>query len=311
MKIIIIGFGSIGKRHARLLRENKTNVIRAFRSGTHHVELDELSSWNESRRVKPDAIFITNPTHLHVRTALQAIKYVGCPLFIEKPLAHTSGDVKKIVSAVGKHPVPTYVGYQLRFDPVIERLKSYIAQNAVLSARVVSSSYLPSWRPGTNWKKSYSSRKDMGGGVLLDLSHEFDYISYLFGEIKKMRGSFGRVSDLTVDSEDTADIIATTQKGMINIHLDFMSHMRQRMIKIDFKELTIFADLETGRIEEWKKETCINKYRLPSAADDVYRKEHAYFLKNLHNPAMMNSVCEAAPLLLKILSFKRKGYYEG
>jgi len=309
MNILVIGFGSIGRKHVRLLSEDDKNHIWLFRSHKGNVVntgFPHIYSWEECKKIHFDAAFITNPTSLHINTVLRVIKHIGCPIFIEKPLGDKVKHLHELLSLVKTHAIPTYVGYCLRFHPVIKICKTYMEKHVFVSMRVTASSYLPTWHPGSDWKKSYSSQKAMGGGVLLDLSHEFDYVMYLLGDIQKMQGSFSRISDITLDTEDVADVICYTKKGRASVHIDFLSHRLERSVVIDFKDMTVYGDLLHGIIEEWKEGVCTKKYTLPVNMDDVYREQLAYFLKNRNNPTMMNSISEAALLLKKILALKKK-----
>lgn len=312
MNILIIGFGSMGRRYARLLTEHNTSHIWLYRSDRKHIQSDfpEIYHWSECSNIQFNAVFITNPPFLHTQTVIEIIKHIKCPIFIEKPLTSDLKNITMLISLVKKYSIATYVGYCLRFHPVIKVLREYIQTYRFVSMKVVVSSYLPIWHPNNDWRKGYSSYKHMGGGVLLDLSHEFDYVSYLLGGIKKIRGSFGRVSQLTVNSEDVADIVCHTAKGRAIVHLDYLSHRPERTAVIDFNEISVYADLLHGNIEEWKEGACIKKYTLFSDMDDVYRDQLAYFMKNRNNPDMMNSVFEAIILLKKILSFKNSHMYE-
>jgi len=313
MKIVIVGFGSIGHRYVKFLMKNSSHTLWLFRSQKsgkgNEFNLQEIYSWKQCRELKPDVIFITNPTSLHISTAMKATACL-CPLFIEKPLGSSLTGLSKLIHVIQEKHIPTYVAYVFRFHPVIEALQKYIRTNTFLSMRVICSSYLPLWRPGKNWKQTYSAKTSMGGGVLLDLSHELDYVTYLLGEIAEIVGFQKRVSDITFDSEDVADILCETKKGLANIHLDYFGQMKKRSITVYFKEMTVCADLLTGVIEEWKNERCIQKNTLKFDLSELYEKQLTYFLENLHNTAMNNSVAKATPLLQKIISFKKRGIYE-
>lgn len=307
MRIIFFGLGSIGQRHAKILLENYSHDLYAFRSGTNSdtnsLGIKEIYSWEEVNDLKPDIAFITNPTSLHIATAIKCAK-LGCKLFIEKPIDKEIEELDKLIELVKEKDLVTYVAYNLRFHPVIKKLKEYLKEKKPLYARVVCTSFLPSWRPNTDYLKSYSANKDMGGGVILDLSHEIDYVDYLFGGIKKISGNFAKIGNVTVDAEDCADMLVVSGGIPVNIHLDFLSQLRQRYIQIDFEGLTVVGDLINAEIKEYEGETIKNNIRLEYERGQEYKEQLEYFFDNIDNPGMMNNLTQAADLFKKIIAFK-------
>lgn len=307
MKIIFFGLGSIGQRHAKILLENYPYDLYAYRSGTNEAPnqlgIEELHSWDEVKTLKPEVAFITNPTSLHIETAIRCAE-LGCKLFIEKPIDKSTEGLNKLIKVIDEKSLVTYVAYNLRFHPVIKKIKEYLKQKKPLYVRVVCTSFLPSWRPNTEHLKSYSANKDMGGGVILDLSHEIDYVDYLFGGIKKISGNFAKIGNVTVDAEDCADMLVVSGGIPVNIHLDFLSQLRQRYIQIDFEGLTVVGDLINAEIKEYEGETIKNNIRLEYERGQEYKEQLEYFFDNIDNPGMMNNLIEAADLFKKITNFK-------
>lgn len=309
LKIIIFGLGSIGRRHALLLSKNyKQHQIYAFRSKTHiglnQLGLREITSWKEVSRIQPDIAIIANPTALHIKTAVRCAR-LNCRLFIEKPIGKDLGKLNQLTAIVKEKKLTTYVAYNLRFHPVIKALRKYVNLSKPLHIRVVCSSYLPNWRPGTNYLMSYSANKKLGGGVLLDLSHELDYVNYFVGEIVTFRGKYFRRSSLTVDAEDCADILVETRLCPANIHLNFLSHFSERKIIIDFVGKSIIGDLVNNEILEYKKEVLVKRKKFNGDVSVTYVDQMKYFFKNINNPSMMNSLPEAMSLYRKIVLFKK------
>jgi len=307
MKIIFFGLGSIGNRQAKILLEDYNHEVFAYRTNKgqekNHLGIKEVYSWSEVKKIKPDIAFITNPTSLHVKTALRCAS-LGMHLFIEKPLSNSMKDISALMKICRDKDLTAYVAYNMRFIPIIKKIKQLIKGKKIYHVRVVCSSYLPHWRPGVNHLKSYSSSRKLGGGVLLDLSHEFDYIKYLFGPFKTLQGKFGRISDVAVDAEDYADIVMTLESCVaVNLHLNFMSLLKERKIIIDYKDGYCIGDLIRNRIiyVVGKKE----KY-LDCACDrnSSHREQMQYFFHNLNSPKLMNNLKEASILLKKILEFK-------
>lgn len=307
MKIIFFGLGSIGQRHAGILLDNYPHDLYAFRSDANNspnkLGIKELYSWKEVKDLKPDVAFITNPTVLHIETAIKCAE-IGCKLFIEKPIDKDLQGLAKLITLVKDKNLTTYVAYCLRFHPVIIRLKEYVDKEKPLHVRVVCSSYLPNWRSGQDYLKSYSANADMGGGVILDLSHEVDYVDYLFGGIKKISGNSARVSNVTVDAEDYVDMLVVSGDTPVSMHLDFLSQLRQRCIQIDFEGLTVVGDFINAEIKEYEGETIKSSIRLGYERGQEYKEQIKYFFDNIDNSRMMNNLSEAADLFKKLIAFK-------
>ncbi len=309
MKIIFFGTGSIGTRYINILQKQYRHDLFAFRFGkskkTGLSGIPEVFSWDDFDKVKPNVAFITNPTALHIKTATRAAER-NCALYLEKPVSSDLVGLNRLLTIIKEKRLTTYVAYNLRFHPVIEKLKDFCQKNKPLHMRIICTSYLPHWRSNQDYKKNYSSHAKMGGGVILDLSHEIDYISYLLGEIKTMSGSFGRQSNLTVDAEDYADILINTKKSPVNLHLNFMSHLKQRTIQIDFQEMGVVGDLINGTVRIYNQEKLMKRLKFKAGMKETYEKELAYFFDNINNSHMMNNLPEAAPLFRQIITFKNK-----
>ena len=235
----------------------------------------------------------------------------GMALFIEKPLDCSIVHLETLLKLAAQRKITTYVAYCLRFHPVIQEFKKLLNRRALLHMRILTTSYLPLWRPKIHHLESYSARQNMGGGVIYDLSHELDFLEYLLGHIQCLKGNFGKKSDVTVDAEDYADILAQTKKGPVNIHLNFLSHHHQRRIQMDFKDRSVDGDLMKGEVSVYQKGKLVSQKRYAGTLEHCYERQIKYFFENIHNPHMMNNVKEAAELFKKIYYFKKtKGGHE-
>lgn len=307
MKIVFFGLGSIGQRHAKILLSNYQCDLYAFRSGVKDepnlLGIKEIHSCNEVKNLEPDIVFITNPTYLHIETAIKCAE-MSCKLFIEKPIDKDLKGLDKLLEIVNDKKLVTYVAYNLRFHPVILRLKKYIENQRPLHVRVVCTSYLPTWRPDTDYLKSYSANSSMGGGVILDLSHELDYLAYLLGSVNKIVGSFSKRGKVTVDAEDFADMLVSTDSAPANIHINFLSQLRQRYIQVDFENLTIIGDIISAQVTEYEDGKLVKTIKLDYDKGQEYKEQMKYFFENINNPDMMNNIKEAENLYRKIIAFK-------
>jgi len=313
MKILFFGLGSIGKKHARILKDTFDFELYAFRTRngqeTNDLDIHEFNKLDEAFSIKPDVAFITNPTSLHASTALECAKR-NIALFIEKPISHSLGNLKELEKEIKKRNLFVYVAYNLRFHPVITHLKELISQKQKpIYFRVTCSSYLPDWRPKQDYSKSYSAKKELGGGVTLDMSHEFDYITWLFGEIKNIAGYCNKISDLDIGSDDILEAQLTCDSNITgSLHLDYFSLKNERRIQVYYNDKYIEGDLLENTIKTIKehgKEKTIN-YRYN--VDDIYKRQIEYFFEQYDekNLDIMNNFSEALKTFKKIVRFKKE-----
>jgi predicted dehydrogenase len=309
MKIIFFGLGSIGLRHAHILAEDKSKKLFAYRTfkgkRDYNLPITELTSWKEVAAIRPDVAFITNPTAMHVETATECAKR-GMHLFIEKPIDSSLKGLYTLLHLVRKNKLSTYVAYVLRFHPVIKKLKSILEREDCYHVRVLTTSNLSGWRKGRDPKQSYSAQKKLGGGVILDLSHELDYIQYLLGDLKSIKGQYGRRSGLTKDTEDYADFLIETKKGPVNLHIDYLSHMEQRVIQIDFKDKTLVGDLIASTLTTYQKAKLVKKEQFKETIPMCFPAQIKFFFNHLSDQKMMNNLFDASKLFKQIVQFKNK-----
>jgi len=254
LKICFVGIGSIAKRHIsnikNYLNEDYNCQIDAFRSSNRPLS-DDISQYitNEYQNYDEvpkdyDAIFITNPTKFHFDT-LKQFKDNSDNFFIEKPIVDSS-DLNKDLSEFKSKTC--YVACPLRHGNVIQYIKKNIDLNNVNGVRSICSTYLPEWHPDEDYTKSYSAKKDLGGGVSIDLIHEWDYLTYLFGMPSEIYSILDKVSDLEIDTEDIAVYIAKYQNMLLELHLDYFGRFPIREIMIFKQDETIVGDIYNNKI---------------------------------------------------------------
>ncbi len=251
MRALFVGLGSIGTRHLKNLKDLRPNIeVEAIRSSSRELprEIAELVNKQHSNATtlsgKYDLCFITNPTHLH-REAIEQTKPFAKSYFIEKPIFECEDTLPINDSR------PVYVAAPLRHTNLFVKLSQLLQKEHCFAARAICSSYLPSWRPGTDYTKCYSAIKEQGGGVRLDLIHEWDYLRALFGEPNELKCISGKNSDLKIDSEDFALYIANCNGVAISLHLDYFGKKYSRSCEIICKNGTIKADFASGLIEHY------------------------------------------------------------
>lgn len=311
MNVVFFGLGSIGRRHARLLRklfpEFRLHALRSGNgaaAGPDDLGIAPLSGWDDVARLGGGVAFITNPTGLHVKTALECARR-GLHLFLEKPIGSSREGLDELAGLLERRRLVSYVAYNLRFHPLIRRLKDIVPTLRIRAAEAESASWLPDWRPGTDHLACYSARSDLGGGALLDLSHEIDYVGHLFGDVRSIRGRLGRRADVTVDAEDFAELeLATGAVPSVKVRLDVGSRERRRGLVLHLEGGgTVRADLLASTIAGPSMPTPI---ALPCAPDEPYEAQLRHFFAGLvaGGRGLMNSVPEAMPLFEKIVAFK-------
>ena len=170
-----------------------------------------------------------------------------------------------------------YVACPLRHKGIMKYVKQVIIeQEKIVSARIISSSYLPEWRKDTDYRKVYSTKKNMGGGVTKDLIHEWDYAIYLFGHPSQVAHMEGHLSDLEIDSDDLSVYIARYSDMFLEIHLDYFGHKTERILQLFLNDKRIDVDLISNILYEYKNNKLISK--LEFLSEDFYMNEMEYFL---------------------------------
>lgn len=251
MKVCFAGMGSIGKRHIKNLTMicNKDNInleIHALRKTNTKLEDDirikidkEIYDILDLDSVY-DIIFITNPTYLHYNTIYQ-LRNHSKHFFVEKPVFENGNkDV-----ALLKLPYDNiyYVACPLRYTNVLMRAQEVVCKERILSVRAISSSYLPDWRTGIDYRNTYSAHAEEGGGVAIDLIHEWDYLISLFGFPDEVKMLKGKLSELEIDSDDVAVYIAKYESLFIELHLDYFGKNSIREFEIITEEHRYVFDI--------------------------------------------------------------------
>ena len=264
MKILIAGYGSIGSRHARILKELGAPVAvlssREIEFKPNYRTLSEAL-----RNEDPDYVVVANKTSEHFKflkeldaSGFKGIVLMEKPVFYEKP-SHQFKNFKGI-----------YVAYNLRFHPLLLRLKELLAGESVISVQCYVGKYLPQWRPETDYKNSYSARRNSGGGVLRDLSHELDYLNWMFGPYKRLTAAGGHLSDLEIDSDDIYCLMIEFEKCPIaTVQMNYLDRVPKREIVVITNKSTFKADLIKGTLEINEK---TEKFSVE--LDSTYRLEH-------------------------------------
>jgi len=256
MRVAVIGLGSIGRRHTRVIHSQYPEFgLVSVRSG-HGAPCSEDQLFERQFSTIEDAInyginlaIICSPATLHANHALYCIN-ADVPVLIEKPLTANIDDALRFcenskLPARAMHS--SLVGYILRYEPAFAMLTSFINDGnfgEFRGAWIEARSYLPDWRPGQDYRNTVSARHDLGGGVLRELSHEIDYGMELFGPFEKVIGIRNKVTSIGVAVDEQVQIMAANKTGMaVSIYLDFASRVPTRRMRAWFEGGEITWDL--------------------------------------------------------------------
>lgn len=302
MNILVIGLGSIAKKHISAIRElNLDAVIFALRSSKnaenysniHNIySLDELIA-------KPDFVIISNPSRMHEDAILVSLQF-NCPLFIEKPVLSSLSNANSIISAIKNKKIISYIACNMRFHPALQFIKKYLHDTQlkliINEVNIYCGSYLPEWRPEHNFRENYSSSSDLGGGVHLDLIHELDYCMWLFGQPIDVKSLKRSKSTLAIDAVDCAYFHLTYPAFTANISLNYYRRDAKREIEIITSEDTIVIDLLTCRIlKKVSGEVLFEKIFIMA---ETYSAQLVFFLNHiLNNRQPMNGIEESVATL--------------
>ena len=262
MKVSVFGSGSIGLRHLtnliKLKKELKISSIFSYDTKNKKSFLGESKKFVFTQNLKLaaencDVAFICVPTHLHNKTINKILKYTKCHFYIEKPLSSEIKDCLKTLNKIKQTKKKVGVGYMLVNHPVILEVQSLIKQKAIgkiIFAKAECGFYLPNWHPWEDYRKFYMAHKKQGGGVLLDTSHEINYLQRLFGKVKSIQGIVGKFSNLEITSDDLALSILKFKNNIIgHVHLDLLQFEKSRSFKIIGTKGVIEGSLVTNKIK--------------------------------------------------------------
>jgi len=298
MNIAILGCGSIGKRHAKgvsKLREelgvNKISVFDINQDRMSEIQEElvdvEVSESLEEALKDTDTIFLCVSTSAHILVYEQIKKLGNYHLFIEKPLSHNLQGCDQLIFDQARSNKETILGYFLRLHPMLLEAKVLIQNKYigdVVNVRVECGAFLPLWHPWEDYRDFYMSWKVGGGGALLDISHEIDYIQWLFGDIEDVQGYFGQFSNLEITSDDLALGICKFKNGIIGeIHLDLLQHSKERFLKVIGNDGVIIVDLIKDELRTYlnsEGEWTVKEFN--TDFDEIYDDEYRKIFKTIN-----------------------------
>ena len=295
-RVLIVGLGSIGLRHLRLvrqllpnaeiqiLRHQKTSVIPEFSDSC-------VSTIAEALKFSPQVAVIANPATFHLKTAHSLAK-AGVHLLIEKPLSNSVDGISELIKTCKVGNTTLATGYDLRFLPSLQYFRETIGSRIigeVLSVRCEVGQYLPTWRPSSDYRQGVSAKKTLGGGVLLELSHEIDYLRWIFGDVEWVRATLGKQSNLEIDVEDSAFLtigfVPNSDRKQIlsTVNLDFIRHDRTRICTAIGEKGSLIWNGVTGEVMIYKSDSASWQilYSHQPIRDETFLAEWENFLLSI------------------------------
>jgi len=237
MKILVIGGGSIGRRHLRNLKELGYNQLYCLKrkpdeafSAEHHCRV--LCSESEVLQLMPEVVFVCSPSSLH-EIGLRLAIACNAHIFMEKPLTHSQESLLSIEGFPEMNRV-FFIGFMLRFHPLVNKLKVLLAEEAIgklFSARLEFGSYLPFWHPWEDHRDGYAARTELGGGVVNTITHELDLMLHLLGEPNSVFAGTFNTGILEIEAEEICEAVFRYPWGLAGIHLDFLQKDYDRRIR--------------------------------------------------------------------------------
>lgn len=251
--IAVIGLGNIATRHRRNLKmlfpEAKLIVMSASGRTPKEPVTDSdhiAESIDEIIQLQVQFAIIASPAPFHAQHAIPLIK-ASIPVLIEKPVSVTQTDAQALIYAQAQYQTPVAVGYCLRYLPSAQQVRQMLQKGVIgnlYNAFIEIGQYLPDWRPTKDYRETVSARAELGGGVLLELSHELDYAQWILGSLTPQHVLLRASEELGLEVEDNADLLMTTSKGaVVNIHLDFLQRKAHRKCRFIGSEGCIEWDL--------------------------------------------------------------------
>ncbi len=321
MKFLILGCGSIGKRHLRNLLSigvKPENIIAIDPREDRLEEIKNLGISNFSQNYKSiieeykiDAALICSPTNFHIKQGIDLAKK-NINLFIEKPLDENNESIHEFNSIVKKNNITVAIAYVFRFSPLTQKVKDILSKNIlgkVMYARGEFSEYLPDFHPFEDYRSFYMAKKDLGGGSILDQSHIMDLIGYLFGNFKEVYAVNTNLSSLEISTDDIAEMIVNMEGGCLaSIHTDIFGRGHKKCLEVKAEKGNIFLDFLDNSVSvyncESKSTEIFNKF--PKDFNLNYIDEINNFINSCNNKdKVMTSLEEGIKTMNLILAAKK------
>ena len=294
--ILVLGAGSIGKRHIRNLLSTglageDISVVepRADRQG-ETVELgipasNVFASREEAMEARRyDSAIVATPSSMHYVDAI-ALASAGVNLMIEKPLDVDLSRYDELAAAVSESGVFAFVAYCFRFDPLAQKFGELLSAGTVgelLYARAEMSTYLPAWHPWEDYREFYMAKKALGGGTLLDQSHLFDMTRMFLGEVRGVTGVSTKLSELEIETDDFGELVVELERGIyVSIHIDLFTKVSREFYQVTGDQGTLEWNITDRYVTLFKEDGTSEVLARQEDYNQMYMNEIAYFLDRI------------------------------
>ncbi|HLO29843.1 MAG TPA: Gfo/Idh/MocA family oxidoreductase [Anaerolineales bacterium] len=269
-KFLIAGLGSIGRRHFRNLIALGEKDIVLLRTRKATLPDDELSGYPVEtdlgaalEKHRPEAVIVANPTAMHLDAAIPAAQ-AGCHILLEKPVSHSLDRLDVLQKTAAKSGSRILVGFQFRYHPTLNKARELIRSNALgklLTVHAHWGEYLPQWHPWEDYRQSYAARPELGGGVIITLTHPLDYLRYLMGEVESLWSFNGHISPLEINVEDVAEIGLKFKDGATGgVHVNYFQRPPVHRLEIVGTNGTLRWDNADGILHFYKLPASFGSY---------------------------------------------------
>jgi predicted dehydrogenase len=309
--VLVAGAGSIGRRHLGNLRNLGTRRLAAsdpdaerLKTVAEQMSVEGFSDFDAALSAfKPDVVFICTPPVVHVEQALSAIRS-GADVFVEKPLSDRAQGLEVLRAEAGQRGRVVQVGYNLRFNPGIKTLKRLLDDGIagqILWARAEVAQYLPDWRPWQDYRQSYTARREFGGGIILDASHEIDYLLWLLGSPREVVCMAGQVGGLEVNVEDCATILLRLASGaQVDIHMDFVQRTASRSCVLAGNRARLEWDYAQNQVRILRPGSPVETIEYEFESNQMYIAEVEDFFSRVHHREVANRSLAEAELTVQV-----------
>jgi predicted dehydrogenase len=286
MIFLIVGGGSIGQRHLSNLKKIGYDSLFCFKRNfsidfERKFHCKVLTQIIEVKSLIPDIIIVCNPTSLHVKW-VDIANELGSHVFVEKPLTHSKEQLDYIKNKWESKSV-FFIGFMMRYHPLVKKIKELIDNDIIgkiYSARLEFGSWLPFWHPLEDYRLSYASKKDLGGGVINTITHELDLAQYFFGNPKKVKSVKSNFNLLRIEVEELAESILIYDDKLVSLHVDYLQKDYDRNIKILGEKGRIIWDWHTNEVIVGLHKQDNMRFELKSFdVNQLYIEEIKHFIK--------------------------------
>ena len=327
-QIVIIGFGSIGRKHLKVLRSIHKNIkvyilTRQKIGNNMPPETKILKNMDEVININPDVVLISSPASSHIDYAHKLLRY-NIPLFIEKPISNKyDTKLRDFYEYYKKRKNKiVFIGYHLTFSKSLKEFKNFIKKGKlgkIISIRSQVGQDLRDWRVNVDYSKSVSAKKSLGGGVLRELSHDINYLQQIFGKYNWVQALLFKKSELKVNVEDTAFLNISCKdnkiENIINLNIDFTRQDKKRECVVIGSNGTLKWDGFRNRVDFFSKD--LKKWKkifsCKQSVFDMYRLEWNHFFSVIKNKEIssLNNVSESIQVLKLIEQAEKSNKLNG